>query len=738
MLNPLIQAKTMNKISLFQQFTQIVADVSLSEVLHQIKNGKYKTEVEQVRYVLKSAGKEESDKVKKTLPAFTVSGVFEGGRSVKHLKQYSKYIILDIDKLSEKEIEETRLMAQIAEYTLATFISPSGNGLKIIVEVDSDADKHMEAFLQVADYYEKALNVEIDPSGKDIPRLCFFSYDPECYVKDKHLVFKVKDTVKAETKVEKKEPNTKWLDAFQKCVAFTENKTSFEENNRNNFVYLLASNLNRTGVPFTVALELITANYKLDLKEAEASIRSAYNNHSSEHNTKQPPAVSDEDYLLKSQLIPDAVFENLPEILKKGVSGFTDVRERDVFFTGALSILSGCLPNVRGVYAQRTVYPNLFSFIIAPAASGKGALLSAKNLGDALHDMLLKNSNEEQLKYASEMEKYKQAQRSKKKSEEAPAEQPAQPPFVVIFIPANASNAKVLWHLQQNGGSGIICETEADTMGQVFKQEWGGYSDMLRKAFHHEKISCSRKTNNEFIEVKEPRLAIALSGTPSQVSNLIASAEDGLFSRFIFYCFKTELLWRDVSPSAGGINLTELFQELALQVVDIHNMLSQYPTEVQLTDEQWNILNQKFQKWLTEVSVFTGDEAASIVKRLGLILFRFCMLFTALRKVENGDTAKQIVCTDNDFANALSLVNTYLSHSILMYNNLPKKEEGGAFKKDDIKQRFYEALPQKFKREEAIKLGEKFSLKPRTIDGMLKKLQPQYLISAEYGTYQKV
>jgi hypothetical protein len=84
-----------------------------------------------------------------------------------------------------------------------------------------------------------------------------------------------------------------------------------------------------------------------------------------------------------------------------------------------------------------------------------------------------------------------------------------------VYIPANTSYAKILWHLEQNEGTGIICETEADTLGNVVKQEWGSYSDMLRKSFHHERLSSSRKGNNEFTEVNAPSLSIALSGTPN-------------------------------------------------------------------------------------------------------------------------------------------------------------------------------------------------------------------------------
>jgi hypothetical protein len=94
-------------------------------------------------------------------------------------------------------------------------------------------------------------------------------------------------------------------------------------------------------------------------------------------------------------------------------------------------------------------------------------------------------------------------------------------------------------HLQNNDGQGIICETEADTMSGAKKQDWGDYSPALRAAFHHEKITLTRKTNNEYIEINEPRLAVALSGTPAhKAPKLIASAEDGLFSRFLVLCFQ--------------------------------------------------------------------------------------------------------------------------------------------------------------------------------------------------------
>jgi hypothetical protein len=69
--------------------------------------------------------------------AFTPSGTFENGRKAELLTQYSEYVILDLDDLNPVQLEEAKKIVALAPYTFAVFISPSGNGLKIIVAVNS-------------------------------------------------------------------------------------------------------------------------------------------------------------------------------------------------------------------------------------------------------------------------------------------------------------------------------------------------------------------------------------------------------------------------------------------------------------------------------------------------------------------------------------------------------------------------------------------------------------------------
>jgi hypothetical protein len=51
---------------------------------------------------------------------------------------------------------------------------------------------------------------------------------------------------------------------------------------------------------------------------------------------------------------------------------------------------------------------------------------------------------------------------------------------------------------------------------------------------------------------------------------------------------------------------------------------------------------------LQDITTFTSEDAASTIKRLGLVLYRMAMIFTTLRKFENAEAAEQVQCTDID------------------------------------------------------------------------------------------
>lgn len=742
-------------VSVYQNFGTKLKDRNLVEILQEIKSEKYQSDINSIRYALHKGDEKVADKIKSGLIGFTMSGTFGTSRTKANLHSYSQIIGLDFDHIPVTELYTLVTLINECKYTFASFISPSGEGIKVFIKINSNATQHTIAYNQVATYYKDLSAYDFDPKCKDITRLCFVSSDPEAYINESATIFEVQEEVKQLPKEQKLEvTNFQSTDTLlDKCLKFTEQKEQYYNGNRNNFIHLFASNANRFGIHEADTLDFCITNFDLDEKEIKTTVNSAYKNQNTDFakfadfaikqtnkmETKAPttkPIADEEDYLKNTPIIPQSVYDNLPPILFESCQVFKESREKDVFLTGALAILSGCLPNVSGLYSGSIVYPSLFSFILAPAASGKGALKFAKALADKYHSTILEESKEARKIYEEKLAAYKMLKNKNKL--ESDQEIPQEPKFKVVYIPANTSNAKIIQHLDWNEGKGIICETEADTLGQTFKNDWGSYSDMLRKSFHHEKISVSRKTDAEFVEVNEPQLSVALSGTPKQVFNIIASAEDGLFSRFIFYVFKTDAVWLDPSPKGNPVNLTDYFKTQSTKVFKMVEFFERDEMTILLTDEQWDKFNPIFSTYLAQISTFVSDDAQSVVKRLGIILFRLCMIFTAIRKFDTNDYQKERYCLDIDFETALTLIKTYLQHSIIMFENLPKQEEGSVFKSGQNKKQFFDALPQRFTRKEAVALATTFNIAERTVGSFLKSCLGKYLQQPEYGAYTKI
>ena len=413
-------------------------------------------------------------------------------------------------------------------------------------------------------------------------------------------------------------------------------------------------------------------------------------------------------------MFDNIIYENLPDTLREYCEKFGEgTRERDIFLLSSITVLSGCFSNTKGQYGNNEFFPNLFSFIVAPPASGKGVMKYAKQLGEQINlDKLMK---------------------AKEKNNELVLLGGQKLPEV-FFMPGNSSSAAVMGHMNASKGCGVICETEADTVANAFKNDWGSYSDMLRKAFANEPISSSRKKNNEHLDVQQPKLAVSITGTPNQVSSLIHSADDGLFSRFMFYSFFERQAWKNVSPSQND-NLCKYFHEASFKIRAYKEHLDNYFTEVRLTEEQWHTLNCFFESLVKENE---GSNEYGTIFRLGTIAFKIVMVLTALRKAETNSTDKELFCQIQDLDISLSIVECLLTHSNSVAQTLPKQvaRNNANFRL----QRFFEEFPEdtELERKECIEIGEKLGFKTRSIDGYLKQLVTgKQLIYSDYGFYRK-
>jgi hypothetical protein len=267
--------------------------------------------------------------------------------------------------------------------------------------------------------------------------------------------------------------------------------------------------------------------------------------------------------------LSERIYSVLPDYLRQ-ITEYANSREdADLLLLGSLVVVSACLPNVYGIYGGVTVFPNLFLFVTAQASAGKGRLSLCRRLVEPIHRQLRELNK-------MELDEYKRQQAEYVANKKNPdAEQPQEPPLRVLFVPANSSATAVFQILNDNNGIGLMFETEGDTLAQTFKSEHGNFSDGFRKAFHHETISYLRRKDREFVELETPRLSALLSGTPKQVSALIPNAENGLFSRFIFYFMNIKPVWKDVFANSGDQTLDLYFKDLGEYFHDFYNCLKQ-------------------------------------------------------------------------------------------------------------------------------------------------------------------
>ena len=427
--------------------------------------------------------------------------------------------------------------------------------------------------------------------------------------------------------------------------------------------------------------------------------------------------------------IPSDIYQNLPEILKESTEMFSDGIEKDVFLIGAISVISGCLPNIEGIYFDEPNSAHLYSFITAPAGSGKGKLKWAKYFGLKIHKSMVEQSIRAKEEYDEELENYNNLNKNQRQG----AEKPKEPKRKMFYIPANSSSSAFIQALADNDFKGIIFETEADTLAGTLKQDWGNFSDVLRKAFHHESTNMFRRKDNEHIEIEDPHLAITLSGTPKQVHNMMPDVENGLFSRFLYYAFEDYSDFKNPFISHQKMNYTEFFEEKANQMFELYQILNSQPKPIQFcfTEEQGEIFTEQFNGLYKRNRMLLGNDFNANSRRLGLITFRIAMLLRIMRILEDGDYSNPLICTETDFHTAIQIAFTLEKHAIAVFQNLPNNDLKG------VKLKFYNALPDNFNRQAYLAVAKELGIKDKTAEKYIGQFKENSLLKHEHNKYTK-
>src|SRR5690606_12881623 len=259
-----------------------------------------------------------------------------------------------------------------------------------------------------------------------------------------------------------------------------------------------------------------------------------------------------------------------------------------------------------GIYDSLT-RPNLYLFVSAPPASGKGILNLSKYLV-----MPIQRTKEASGKLAREA--FDQAMIDFALSKDPAKEKPRKPAEKMHFIPANNSSTGMFQLLNDNQGSGLIFESEADTLLNSLKSDFGDFSDGLRKEFQHEEISYYRRTDREMVRIERPCLSTVLSGTPGQLLKMFPDAENGLFSRFLYYNFNERPRWKDKFIDNDDFDLRKYYEHLGEEFFEFYKKMEHREVQMVYNEYQKGFFNRFFSDKIDEYHLILPPAFLASVK----------------------------------------------------------------------------------------------------------------------------
>ena len=414
--------------------------------------------------------------------------------------------------------------------------------------------------------------------------------------------------------------------------------------------------------------------------------------------------VEKQDLLICKNLTPN----QLPKLLNEALSVAPEGEMRDMLLLSLLTNIGYALPAMRMLHGRphHTYSPELLTMVVAPAASGKGVMNYGRLLLQAIEG---RNGKQ-------------------------------------VYIPANSSASALLKVMDEYDGRGIVFATEMDTLTQTLRAAYGQFGDIVRCIFEHETVSQLRRQNNEFIEIREPRIAMLLSGTPNQVAPLLRNRENGLMSRFACYVVNNRMGFNDDVwdvEAEGNIPLeAQLYDRLATELGDRYLWMSEAGHECYfyLTNTQLKTIKRMFRSEYDTYSQEFSDLFDGTLKRMPVIMKRIGMILTGLRLDITQQLPERVVCSDEDFQTMLLIGHKLLMHAAMVFQMMPelKATPVGEIGGNMLQKQFFQMLPTDFSKQDAIEQAKVLGVGLNTLNKWLAKyVQTNEIQHVAHGEYRK-
>ena len=466
--------------------------------------------------------------------------------------------------------------------------------------------------------------------------------------------------------------------------------------------------------------------------------------------------------------LPDAMVEQLPEMMSEPLSLYEDPDIRTMLLAAMMPTLGSAMSNVRVRHERKLYAPGMMNVCIGPSASGKGAVGDVASLVDGINDAVISESEQEMADYSKKRARFdrlgKQLDRAAKSNAtqlidindiSQEIDEPVKPMRRMHKLPSKSTAANYHCLLYANGNNiSYLYVPELAEMNAGNNTAYGDFKYILLAAQNEEPLHTGRKTDDEDYLIRHTRLSLVATGTESSVHAFIPNLEDGLSTRFIYHNLPAKDTVRDEMDEAMAEAMNDVYTHHRDQLTAIWRELRQFDGKpcdelprLLLSDAQREMINEFYRQLVSFIALTQPDrDLRAPILRTRLNLYRMLMIIAVLRRHEEMGTAegmfadKVFTTTDADLRWGLAYIFYLMMQTSAIYNRLRHEEKEQPKQTSNISSLgFMQMLPQSFTTAVANKAGEELGIGVRTVGHHLRVLCTKgYIERLRQGSYRKL
>ena len=443
--------------------------------------------------------------------------------------------------------------------------------------------------------------------------------------------------------------------------------------------------------------------------------------------------------------LPSSLYDKIPSFFKDLLIKTENPRDTDMSFIFSLGAMTAAMPNVTVQVRQKRYSTNVYLLGIAPAGAGKGVATLCPRLLSTIQKKLEANYQSEKQEHERKSVLWQNEIKAAFKEQREPnweVNPGDEPVNHLIIAEPQTSRSDMISKLAENPHGIFMFTSELNVINESLHSDCGHHAAELAGINMNERQGYSYKHDHQRVVAQFPKLTLMATGTPSQYVNFIGNTHAGMESRaytMLASSYPSWISWADEDETLIT-KIDEAYQKAADKVADMYEYLIKFPTHVRVPKELRALCDQHCKFFFERLIEEGHGNLDSIVKRLPILIARFCGVFCAMRKYEMGITDVDMEATPEDVEIALQVSTMLLRHTCIATTMLVEDYTKinvlkSVFSREDL----FKRIPDTFSVSEFTKLCvETNKYSPSTIKRTIRDwMERGYINRIDRGVYAK-